>query len=311
MELLILSFLVIIIFLSGCGINDESQQANFTPEEKDEALKFGYEITDQVLPGQVINMKITLTSQVKDNIDNIKLRVTDPYGLKLLSQNCVSAGGNDLPNCGFVSPLRCGCEFSQLEGFEDIELNLIFKVPGSDEIARIGRELEPEFTITYDYRGESKYRIPILREGERTTTADIEETQTKGPIHVEMERGFTSSNYNWERSGSQFSIVIRVRDVLTSKSNVEIDRDKFNITLNRYLIKSPEPGVLCDFVIVGTNKYYNPKININLPMKTPIVCALEATNDQVPWAYGEIKVNYNYTYKTVKTERIDVEIVIV
>jgi len=315
-EWLILCFLVIIVLLSGCGVLDISQGGNYTPEESDEALKFDYEITGRVLPGQVINMKVHLTNQVKDDVSDVKLRITDFYGLKLLNQICPGATEKYDTNeeCGFIST-SCGCEFLTIPSFEDEEINLIFRVPNSDEIARIGRELEPEFTITYVYQGETKYLIPILKEEEISTTAKIEKTQTKGPIHVDIERGFTSSSDDWERNGSQFSIVMRVNDVLNSKSDVEINRDnKFDIVLNPYLADSPEEGVLCDFEYIRTeqgNKYYKPKYNITLPMQTPIVCALEATNNIAPWIYGTITVNYRYTYKIVKTERIDVETVIV
>ena len=314
-EWLILCFLVIIILLSGCGVLDISQGGNYTPEESDEALKFDYEITGRVLPAQVINMKVHLTNQVKDDVSDVKLRITDFYGLKLLNQICPGATEkyDTTIECGFISTL-CGCEFSTIPSFDDEEINLIFKVPTSDEIAKIGRELEPEFTITYDYHGETNYLIPIIKSDERSTTAKIEKTQTKGPIHVDIERGFTSSSDDWEKSGSQFSIVMRVNDVLNSQSDVEIFRDNFTIVLNSYLGKSSEPGILCDFdpirIDAQGNKYYKPYYNITLPMKTPIVCALEAYNEQAPWVYGTIKVNYYYTYKIVKTERIDVETVI-
>jgi hypothetical protein len=296
------------ILLSGCGVLDISQSGNFTPEESDEALKFDYEITGRVLPGQVINMKVHLTNQVKDDVSDVKLRITDFYGLKLLNQICPGAdrqltGDND---CGFISD-KCGCHFSTIPSFDDEEINLIFRVPDSDEIARIGRELEPEFTITYNYYGETNYLIPIIKFDERSTIAKIEKTQTKGPIHVDIERGFTSSSDEWERNGSQFSIVMRVNDVLNSKSNVEIDRNNFTIVLNKPILDTSGEG-LCDFTPSGSD--FIPNNNITLPMQTPLVCALEAYNEQVPWTYGTITVDYNYTYKIVKTETIEVETVI-
>jgi hypothetical protein len=42
-------------------------------------------------------------------------------------------------------------------------------------------------------------------------------------------------------------------------------------------------------------------------MVVPLVCVLEANNNLVPWVYGEIRVNYDYNYRTVKTEIINVE----
>jgi len=152
-EWLIVSLLLLItVFISGCSVLDESQ-GNYTPEYKDEALKFDYEITGQVLPSQIINMKVRLTNQVQDDVENVELRVTDFYGLKLVSQLC--SGGILLQNtpddksvCGSVSD-RCGCKFSSIPSLDEKEITLVFKVPSSNEIATIGRELKPEFTLKY------------------------------------------------------------------------------------------------------------------------------------------------------------------
>jgi len=312
-EWLIVSLLLLItVFISGCSVLDESQ-GNYTPEYKDEALKFDYEITGQVLPSQIINMKVRLTNQVQDDVENVELRVTDFYGLKLVSQLC--SGGILLQNtpddksvCGSVSD-RCGCKFSSIPSLDEKEITLVFKVPSSNEIATIGRELKPEFTLKYKYHGETNYFIPILKADEKSTSAKIELVQTKGPIHVEIERGFTSSSKDWEISGSQFSVVSRVKDVVNPKSEIEIYNENFLIDFNEPYLKLSPQRELCDFDTPSTRVvgYYIPDFNITLPLRTPLVCALEVSNTEVPWVYGTITVNYNYNYKMVKTETIDVE----
>jgi hypothetical protein len=315
-EQLILCFvLLVIVSLSGCGINDQSQ-GNFTPEYKDEALKMETEITGQVLPSQVINMKVRLTNQVRNDIDTIELRITDFYGLKLISEICGDDPTNKLSGsttCGISAApdYLCGCNFTNIQSLDQEDLTFVFRIPDQNRIAMIGRELKPEFTLSYHYYGESKYLIPILKPYEKSTTTKIESVQTEGPIHVDIERGFTSSSNDWEIHGSQFSVILRVKDVISSRNDVVIDKNRFHINLNNLVNRGEtDSNALCDFRNKAGGSYYIPDQNITLPMVVPLVCVLEANNNLVPWVYGEIRVEYDYNYRTVKTEIIDVETII-
>lgn len=292
----ILSLVLIIIFISGCV----KQDGEFVPEYYDEALKMETEVSGEVLPEQAINMRIHLTNQVEHEVTNVELRITDFYGLKLRSQVCPE--NKQISDCGFISTI-CGCGLFDIQSLDDEEINFVFQVPSKDEIARIGRELEPEITLSYDYRGETTFLIPILGPNERYTSAKAQLVQTTGPIHVEIERGFTQSSDPWERSGSGFSIVVRVKDVINSKNEMTIYKDNFDVSLTN-LERKTEYGH-CDF-----DASMSPDKNITLPMKTPLVCAIVGNSGDAPWVYGQVRANYDYRYKVVETKSIKVETVI-
>ena len=295
--------LVGIIFISGCA----DQDGEIIPEYKDEALKMEIEVTDRVLPSQAINMKVYLTNQVIDDVENIEFRVTDFYGLELVNQMCpvdpLTSLPAELSNCGFIST-NCGCGPFSVQSLDDEEMSFVFRVPTQEEIARIGRELEPEFTLEYDYSGETTYFIPIISPNERSTSAKPQLVQTKGPIHVDIERGFTSSTGDWEISGSGFSIVVRVKDVVNPRNELSIYNESFVMTLNDILEINPSFGN-CDFNPIS------PQQNITLPMDTPLICALVGDSGLAPWVYGQVKMNYDdYRYRVVETKSIMVETVI-
>ena len=299
------SFLIAIIFISGCvDQNGEPIEVEY----KDEALKMEIEITDIVLPSQALNMKVYLTNQVKDNIGNIEFRVTDFYGLELVNQICPKDIG--LANCGFFA--NCGCGPFDVQSLDQEEMSFVFKVPSKEEIARIGRELKPEFTLTYGYKGETTFLIPIIDKNEKTTSAELKLIQTEGPIHVDISRGFTSSSNNWERDGDGFSILVKAKDVVNPNSDQIIDKNEFKMTLLN-LQQALQFGE-CDFGLATpiTNPVYpvNPNGDIVLPMKIPIGCSLEALDPNAPWAYGTVKMEYNYMYKIIELKTITIETVI-
>ncbi len=289
---LILSLVFIGILVSGCV-----EQDVVTPEYHDEALKMETEVTGKVLPDQAINLKVRLTNQVPDDVDDVSLTITDLYGLEVMGKSSYCGGGK-----------LTECELGDIQSLDDREINFVLRVPTKEELARIGRELKPELTLEYMYSGETTFLIPILGSNERSTDAKPQLIQTKGPIHVDIERGFTSSNYDWEWDGSGFSIIMRFEDVLTSDSDITIEEDQVGITLDNLIVSSAFGR--CDFDT--SSDPYGPGENINLPMVTPIVCALQAQNPTLPWVYGEVKVTYtDYSYESVETKSIQVETVIV
>jgi len=291
-----LVIILMIIFISGCV----EQDGEIIPEYKDEALKMEVELTDKVLPSQAINMKVRLTNQVIDDVENVEFRVTDFYGLDLVSQTCPE--NKEIPNCGFGFS-NCGCGLFNVQSLDEEEMSFVFRVPSKEEIARIGRELEPEFTLEYDYSGETTYFIPIINVVEKSTSAKPQLVQTKGPIHVDIKRGFTSSSGDWEINGSGFSIVVWVKDVVNPKGELIIHNETFRVSLTNLYVD----------LKFGTCNFDSgkPKQNITLPMDTPLVCALVGDSGISPWVYGQVKMNYDdYRYRVVKTKSIMIETVI-
>lgn len=299
----ILAFLILIVLSSGC-VN----QPPGPPEYKDDALKLETEVPDKTYPDQIVNVKVVLTNQVENDITNITLRITDFYGLTLIDQNCSYDGENlkDLKDCGFISAY-CGCTFKSIQSLDDREINFAFKVPGEDELARIGRDLKPEISLSYDYFGETGFFVPILSITEKSTKAKIRTTQTKGPIHVEIERGLTQSSDQWERPDVRFPIIVWVKDVIKSDSERMFDKRSLNMILMN--LKTAEGGK-CDFDSrpLADTFILTPKENITLPMKTPLICTLVGfIPEGMPRTDGAIIADYDYTYTIVETESITVE----
>jgi hypothetical protein len=304
---LIISLLILIVLSSGCIKNQPDGKIVYN----DEALKMEIKFPEKTLPNQVANMKVTLTNQVEDDVKNINLRITDFYGLTLKNQTC--SDGQPLPNCGFISD-KCGWYFDKIQSLDDREINFVFRVPDEDELARIGRDLKPEITLSYDYSGETVFYVPILSASERSTNAKIQTSQTKGPIHVEIERGLTQSSDQWEMEDVAFPIIVWVKDKIKSDSERTISKDRFNITLRNLKI-AEEAGVgvgRCDFEPVPADKtVLRPKDPIELPMKVPLICTLVGdVPEGVPWITSMAIVDYDYTYTVIKTETITVETVI-
>jgi len=295
---LVLSLVLVGIIISGCV-----EQDVVTPEYHDEALKIETEVTGEVLPSQGINLKVRLVNQVPDIVKDVKFKITDLYGLQIVRRNCAN---------GVVKSY--GCDFPDgIQSLDDREINFVLKVPTKEELARIGRELKPELTLEYIYFGETTFLIPILGLNERSTDAKSQLIQTKGPVHVDIKRGFTESKKEWEWNGSGFSVVIRFEDVLTSESQVTIDKDKIDITLDNLYTDPQETFGRCDFDFpTSSHPNYKLKENVTLPMTTPILCALEGDSKGMPWVYGQVRVKYDdYRYKAVETKSIQVETVII
>lgn len=301
-NLVVLAFLILIVLSSGC-VN----QTPGEPEYEDDALKLEIEVPDRSFPDQIVNVKVILTNQVENDITNITLRITDFYGLTLIYQNC-SYDGENLNDCGFISTY-CGCHFNSIpKDYDYREINFAFKVPGEDELARIGRDLKPEISLNYDYFGESGFFVPILSITEESTKVKIRTTQTKGPIHVEIERGLTQSSDQWERPDVQFPVIVWVKDVIKSDSERAFDKRSLNLILLN--LKTADEGKCDDFDSrpLGDTFILTPKESITLPMKIPLICTLVGfIPEGMPRTDGTIIVYYSYNYTIVETKTISVE----
>jgi hypothetical protein len=217
--------LIITIFLSGC------EEKELPVEEfKDDALKFEYEIKEEIekeriLPGQTVRMVIYLTSQVPDDIKNAYIKITNPYGIKIDDINCYR--GNCICNWEDPnSPYFNGCYINKIISKDLVEVYFSLKMPTEEEISPLGRDLKPELTLKYEYKGASTLYIPILRETEQPPTGiTVESTQTKGPIHVDLKSD------KWVRSESFFPLLVDVKDVISlfSQHQTIIDKNNFHL----------------------------------------------------------------------------------
>jgi hypothetical protein len=287
--------LIITIFLSGCEEKEPPVE-----EFKDDALKFEYEIKEQVekeriLPGQTIRMVIYLTSQVRDDINDVYIKITDPYGIKIDAINCYpytcSCNWNDTS-----SPYFNGCYIQNILSKDLVEVYFSLKMPTEEEISPLGRDLKPELTLNYEFNGTSILYIPILRQTEQPPTeTTVETVQTKGPIHVDLKSD------KWVRSENVFPLIVDVKDVISlfSQHQTVIDKNNFHLYLTHLSIDTAGG----DFESTGI-----PKGNITIPMKNPLVTTLKAELIvSEPMVRAMIRAEYSYTYekKVIKTIRVE------
>ncbi len=289
-NIILVFVLILIVLFSGCI---GKPQGGVDIEYFDEAIKQEIELPEKTLSNQAIRMTVYLTNQVENDVNDVRFSISDLYGLKITNVKC--AGEYKTDNF---------CYFPSIQSLDEKEIGFSLRVPADDELAYLGRNLNPEFTLEYNYSGQTMFYVPILKEKEKSTEAKMKSTQSYGPIHVNIERSFTQSNNDWEREGNIFSIIVDVTDVLKSDNELEINKDNFRLYLTN--LETGSEWGRCDFDSVG--EYYTPSSNIKLPMKTPLVCALKAKeNLPFPRVDGIVRVEYSYTYKTVEKKSISVE----
>jgi hypothetical protein len=309
-KLVILS-LILVVFSSGC-IKVEGEGEKFVP--KDEALNLETEIIEKkertrILPDQTIRMVVFLTNQVENDTTNVSLRISNPFGVRIQRVDCGSRCVCEWPDkkSGCDEGVSCtfnGCHYDAIQSQDQIEIDFSLKIPSEEEISYLGRDLKPEITLEYDYGGESVLYIPILRYGEKLKEAPTEFTQTKGPIHVDIESD------KWVREGSIFPVYFRIKDVINSQSKLIIDNKSFEVYFPLEYVdvsecNPPLDKVSCSYIPADT--CYRPKEDIRLPLEDPLVCSLVAKDPGAPMVKPPIIAKYRYRYKVEKTELIRIE----
>jgi len=309
----LLAVLILIIFISGCvGQNGDSVK----PEYSDNALKLEIETSEKIegrriLPEQTIRMIVTLTNQVENDVENVSLNISNPYGITISKVNCgcgctfrwEEKDEHETKPCESVPDGFCtfnGCFYDKIQSLDQVEIEFSLKLPSEQEITYLGRELKPELRLEYDYYGESTLYVPILAEGEKIEEPPLEFTQTIGPIHADIESD------KWVREGSYFPFYVDVKDVVNSQSKLTINETDFKVNLTHAGIDEESIG-RCDFTNETTIDYFIPKNEIVLPLKNPLVCTLKADEITVPMIKTRITADYSYRYIVEKIEPIKVE----
>jgi len=299
----LLAILILIIFISGC-INDEKE---IEPEFKDNAVKMDVKIREKeenrrILPGQTIRMTVTLTNQVEDETDNVDLKIINPYGIQISKVDCGDGCvclWPDIVDCS-VTGRSCnfnGCYYDSIQSLDEQEITFGLKIPSEEEISAMGRDLEPKIMLDYHYGGTSVLYVPIYKYEEKPVEPKKEFTQTTGPIHVDIDSD------NWVRAGDLFPAYIDVKDVVRTSEKIIIIKNDFTMTVEHAGIDEETIG-RCDFT---SPAYTKPKEDINLPLDNPLVCTLKAEEPSAPMVKTSITIDYSYTYKVEKTEKIRVE----
>lgn len=301
--------LIFVILTSGCiSLSSLFHKNEGKPKPKDEALKMDISLKGKnpqeeisIFPNQTFDIQVSLINQGGKDIKNVHLNLTDPYGLHLNRINYKDYYGK-IKECDLNSR---SCSFS-LPSWSQIFVYFSFRAPDKDEVALIGTELKPEFTLTYDFGGNATFYVPILSEKETSTKAKTQLIQTKGPIHIKIERA--NQEEEWEVEGNPFAVLISFEDVVNPNSGVEINQNNFTLSLVEPLERASSGQ--CDFS--RHDEKWHPTRNITLPMTTPLICLINATStNNQPWTYGKITAHYSYEYKVVRTQKISIKTKIV
>jgi len=254
-------------------------------------------------------MVVTLTNQVENETGNVDLKIINPYGVHISKVDCgddcicewEEGRAKKIDTKGKCNgDVQCdynGCTYSSIQSLDIKEITYGLKISSEEEISEMGRDLKPEIMLKYDYSGTSALYVPIYKYGEKPVDPKKEFTQTTGPIHVDIDSD------NWVRAGDLFPIYIDVKDVAHSTEKLTIYKNDFTMSVDHASISDPTIG-RCDFT---SPTYEHPEKNITLPLINPLVCTLKADDITAPMVKAPIIIDYSYTYKVEKTEKIRVE----
>ncbi len=325
--------LICIVFLSGCG----GKQPPSIDEYNDEALKMTIDVNDEVLPNEAVKMIVYLKSQVPEDVSNVVIGISDPHGIKIKEVDCMNKCKCTVDNNGNVNKTGCsgdfscslygkpsnikpgidnGCSYKNIRSLDEKEIDFALKIPKTEEIEGGERTFEPKLTLEYDYLGQSIFYVPILRSDMTSTDKKLQLTQSFGPIHVKIEKGYTTSKQDWEEEGNIFSIKMTVEDVVhpsvteNLKTPTEINQSDFNIYLSHLYTGedfSPTQDLgRCDFKKKNKQEYTISSNKITLPLSSPLICALRTEDDlKNPAIDGTIRIEYSYKYRYVETKTIN------
>jgi len=329
--LLLMLVVFCLVFLSGCTNQPSSDSY------QDDALKMTIETDDQVMPNQASKMTVYLDSQVPEEAKNVVIGISNPYGLKIKEVDCMNKCKCTMSDNGVVTKTGCnadsscslygqpsniksgidsGCYYKSIRSLDEKEINFALKVPKIEEIEGGEKTFEPELTLEYDYSGESIFYVPILRADMTAKDKKTQLTQSFGPIHINIEKGTSTSKEEWEREGNTFSIVINVEDVVhpsttdTLKTPTEIIKEDFNVYFSHLYpgnsLSNSEDIGRCDLKKIGNQQYTIASDKITLPLDNPLLCAIKAEdNINSPSIDGNVRVEYSYRYRYVEKKSIN------
>jgi len=309
---LILSLIVVVI-VSGCGTLKDSQP-NGPPPIKyyDDALTLeGYKAQTRVFAGQKTWIEFWLTNQVENDVENVDVRFYNPSVFELTPDDIECSGGDKLEN---------GCHFDKIQSLDAKRIHVVLKAPGKDEIGELEETYKVQFSVKYDYDGESVCYFRILNKKEEETETEMELTQTTGPIHIEIDPGFVYEQIedyqkikisDWAIEGMPFSLEVTGKNVGKSKKDYEypdITLDSFEMTLRNVRVDEDDIKS-CDFVYDESNNILTEDDVIISKEEEfrPLVCILTPEEGfPEPEIPGIIKADYSYRYEFRKTEMITI-----
>jgi len=286
MKHLAIMVLVVMIFFAGCV----DQSENNLGVMDDNVLSVEYEVYPKdVLPGSGGQIIFTLMNNGGFSIKNVKIFISNTFGLSITSIDCDSGDKID-----------GGCYFNKIFVGDEKRVIYNFHVP-----TFYRNDISPEFLISYDYFGQTLWKEPILKRENIAAVPSGFFKQTAGPIKVDME-GIESSDLQEEIiEGTIYQMKITVRDI-AEQSQTTINKNNFKIKLTNFELYRDDMGnINCDFVLSGDELV--PTEDIIISQKNLFYCLLKTKILNNIWDFGIIEINFDYNYKINK--KIDIKII--
>lgn len=303
----LLSTIVLVVFLSGCGgiiPTDGFADDVFVADVI--TIEDYYVTNTKPLP----NTSTTIGFLVKNNADytmrekipKVEVSFFDVPGFTVKKLTC--EGGSKSDNT---------CVFVKSGSYDEI-------VPGDSRVVKLelvspkniisATELTVSYSISYDIMGKRRASIPLVDGTTRIKPLSqfSQSPSSDGPVVVELkppkgaeriEEGQTIEEY-YSRLDEPFNVELSFEDVGSGSIGevqptvIGVGKVKLDVSNGLQI----EPGLRCDF---GTNFLSTKEVEV--PGK--LVCNLKGSSSE-PEVIVPIYIDYSYTYKYIKTQAFTV-----
>lgn len=302
-----ISSLILIAIFSGCIDQPDKNGIKYY----NDALKLeGYKVQTRVLPNQNLFIEFWLANQVEHDVGNVDVKFFNPSVFKIV----------DL-KCGYGVRTGDICHFDNIPSLGAERIQVFLKSPTEEEIGTIEADYKVQFSVEYDYFGESVCYFRILNLEEESAKTKMRSTQTTGPVKVEIELGFLIEEIedgkkktisDWAMEGMPFNIEMSAENIGNLGKNFEypeIKLDDFMIILMSVGVEDEDLSQ-CDFNVIGNTLTLKESMIIpskGSPPEPPLKCRLTPAEEFLePELPGEVRTTYSYRYEFVKTEKIKI-----
>jgi len=296
--------LIVVAIVSGCIDQPDKDEIVYY----DDALTLeGYKVQTLVFPNQNTFIEFWLTNQVENDVESVYVRFYNPSVFEITNLDC--SDGDLLEN---------GCHFDKIQSLDAKRIHAVLKAPSKEEIGELEETYKVQFSVKYDYDGESVCYFRILNKEEESTETEMELTQTTGPIHIEIKPGFVFEQIvdnrkekisDWAIEGMPFSLEVignNVGELGKDYEYPDITLDEFEMTLRNVRVDDVRA---CDFDYDESNNILKKDdVVVSKEEKfRPLVCILTPKEEFTePEISGIIKADYSYKYEFRKTEMITI-----
>ena len=307
--------MILLVFVSGCTVFDfGSDVIKINQARKEEGVKDVMEIGNvqtipksPVLPDQPLMLSMTLEN--KDKTKDASVVRVDLFDAPLLkSSEGALCNSRNKPCRASV----CGSDACVLLPAEQKYISFDLLSPTENEIANIKQDINPRFTVNYDFKGETTLLIPVVnveevkklqRQG-KEVAIDSPHIVGSGPVKVNIE-----TTQKFLLAGYGTTLLFTVEDVGNGDVlNSKIKKDDLSITFPGDISITSDTGPLFLFDCERGKSLDTPEtegrtcqntreIDLFLGKSMPLRFELKAPEIGKPFESYQIKADVKYTYE--------------